>query len=1256
MVEPYAPRRSAQTPTTPDQIGYPPIHRTQIQINATRRRAQNTSFTMGRLVGLELYNFKSYRGTCKVGFGDSFFTSIIGPNGAGKSNMMDAISFVLGVNSSQLRSRNLQDLIYRGRIGGDSAADTSFEHSNPTSAYVKAIYEKDDGSQLELKRTIGSSGNGDYKINNKNVTAYQYSMVLKEENILIKARNFLVFQGDVEQIASQSPRDLAQLIETISGSGELKPEYDKLKDEYDAAHEFTTQVFSHKKTLNSESRQYKEQLAEKETFETKLQERVDITKLLHLYKLYHNEQKHAQISSEIGSKTEEIAKLESQIEEKKELYDKLVSAQAKDVLRQKKFSSQIASLVKNIESERKNLIPIDASKRSLMAKVNQLKSKQKELTSEMTSRKKAVTNLEKQLKDSERLYKEFQDKISSASNIKVSPQCQQDYESLRAEYLASGGAQLEEKLSLVHNDQEALEVTLTNLRRQLKTAESRKEKLEITIETELSYKRDEIASRISDVQGDISSAEVSRSKLISQKEELSRQELDLNSKLRDVLLKLDELSSRRRESNKQKALRENVAMLKRHFPKGAIRGQLYDLVRPTNQKYEEALSTTLGRNFDSIVVETATIAHKCIEILKERRSGVATFIPLDSVTSDPINLSHLRSLHPSARPGIDIVEYDDPELEQAIRYVVEDTIVVDDINLARSLKWGGGSSLKNKLVTLDGSVISKSGIMSGGRQKERSSSFVQWDKNEWNKLSQVKEELAVKLASLSEQRPKEMEINDLAEKVIALEDNIQLLTGQREAIERAIQDKKSEIEYQDKLIADVNTSIEEKMQLKQEIEEEINSCEEEVTSLQNKIYDGFCKKYSFANGITDYEDKYGSALRSRAKERMQYSKAISTLKNKLEFDQESVEETQNRLDDLAERILKIEGQIVEKLDEKSLKESDVDKLEAELEVLQSEKDQFDTQVASKTKAAEEIDSQITDIKDELASESRAVAGMEESLLNVDMERISVLKSCKIDGINVPLKDGLLETFEIDETMDHISDHIYSIEVDYDLLQKRLRDNYSYKVEAEMAAKIESITEELEQLAPNAKATERLKEVEKKLKSYDRDHTKARQAENKAYEKFKKVTENRLRMFMTTFNHLAEKIDFIYKELTRSSSSPFGGVASLTLEDEEEPYNAGVKYHAMPPSKRFRDMDLLSGGEKTMAALALLFAIHSYQPSPFFVLDEVDAALDVANVNRIATYIKNHAGPNFQFIVISLKNTLFEKSDALVGIYREQQGQ
>ena len=191
------------------------------------------------------------------------------------------------------------------------------------------------------------------------------------------------------------------------------------------------------------------------------------------------------------------------------------------------------------------------------------------------------------------------------------------------------------------------------------------------------------------------------------------------------------------------------------------------------------------------------------------------------------------------------------------------------------------------------------------------------------------------------------------------------------------------------------------------------------------------------------------------------------------------------------------------------------------------------------------------------------------------------------------------------------------------------------------------------MAPNMRAVERLEGVESRLKTTDKEFEESRKRAKRAKEDFAEVRERRFELFNKAFSHITDQIDPIYKELTKGTAVPYGGQAYLDIEDSDEPYLDGIKYHAMPPLKRFRDMEHLSGGEKTMAALALLFAVHSYQPSPFFVLDEVDAALDNANVAKIAHYIREHAGPGMQFIVISLKTGLFQGSEALVGIHRDQ---
>ncbi|KAJ3940182.1 Structural maintenance of chromosomes protein 1 [Colletotrichum fioriniae] len=207
----------------------------------------------------------------------------------------------------------------------------------------------------------------------------------------------------------------------------------------------------------------------------------------------------------------------------------------------------------------------------------------------------------------------------------------------------------------------------------------------------------------------------------------------------------------------------------------------------------------------------------------------------------------------------------------------------------------------------------------------------------------------------------------------------------------------------------------------------------------------------------------------------------------------------------------------------------------------------------------------------------------------------------------------------------------------------------------MPDKIASLASELEKLNPNMRAIERLESVESRLKNTEKEFEDSRAALKAARDAFNHVKAQRYELFNKAFTHIQEQISHVYKDLTRSEAYPLGGQAYLDIEeDTDTPYLSGIKYHAMPPLKRFRDMEHLSGGEKTMAALALLFAIHSYQPSPFFVLDEVDAALDNANVDKIKKYIREHAGPGMQFIVISLKTGLFQDSESLVGVYRDQE--
>ncbi|CCH41801.1 Structural maintenance of chromosomes protein [Wickerhamomyces ciferrii] len=1203
---------------------------------------------MGRLVGLELHNFKSYRGTASIGFGSANFTSIIGPNGSGKSNMMDAISFVLGVKSQHLRSNQLKDLIYRGRLlDGDieqlQDGELDNEDLDSETAYVMAIYEKSDGEILQLKRTIGSRGQSEYRINNKVTSAGEYSNVLKKENILIKARNFLVFQGDVEQIASQSAAELSKLLETVSGSLEYKREYESLKDEQDQAKEDTAAILSKRRTLISELKQYKEQRHEAEEFKSKLHEKNNLTKLLTLWNLYHIELKRDNLTDEFKESKKKLKELKNDIHKAEKEFQSVKAEYAKESLKLNKFHKKIDSQKSDINSKKQELLPINAQQDVINKTISKFNKRVKDLSSDFERQQEYVQGVERQIKvvtkAKSNAEKEFNAKHSN-SNITLEDQ--QEYENLKQQYLSQGGASEEEQLNLLNVEKNEIKAILASISNQRTNADVRVEELK-SQHSKLSNDLTTVSTELNELNELYNQRKIELKNLNIENENFLSKEYELNSRLRETLISLEELNANQRETNKERKLRENVNTLRRLFP--GVKGLLSDLCQPKQKKYENAISTILGKNFDSVIVENSAIAHQCITYLKEQRSGVASFIPLDTIDAKPID-SRLRQLDPRARPSIDIIDYD-PVLERAMQFACGNSMVCDDLRLAKEIRWG--KKIDVKVVTLDGSLIHKAGLMTGGRAKNQER---RWNKTEVQNLTRLKDDLSYELNQLQERRPDHMKIRNLDYELGNLDLQIVNVRRKRVELERSILDVDAEMKY-------YNNSNESEKRRQQE-EDKLNDVNKRILEQENNIqllkkdiFKKFCSKLGFKD-IKEYENSSGSEIREQSKELNQYQNELYKLGKKLDFEKERFNETSNRITKIEAEKSSYEKSLTQLIKEKELTNDQIDRLESELEITTQELLDFEKSIEDKLQKSKNSEDNLHDLQYNYESFKKSLEIQQQDIERYTIERISFLKNCKIENINIPLKQGSsLDDLPIDNT-EEIFAIADEISIDFSTLSTRYKENDNEIISNEITEKLSDITKELETLSPNTKALERLTEVEKRMEEIEKELHKTRSQELVIVKKFQEVKNKRYELFISAFNHISEKIDPIYKELTKANNTTLGGGAAyLTLEDEDEPYLAGIRYHAMPPMKRFKDMEFLSGGEKTIAALALLFAIHSFHPSPFFVLDEVDAALDNNNVQKIANYITKNSGPNFQFIVISLKNGLFEKSDALVGIYREQ---
>ncbi|CAD0045513.1 unnamed protein product [Aureobasidium pullulans] len=1214
---------------------------------------------MGKLIRLELFSkflatdiHYSYKGHHVLLFGDSYFTSIIGPNGSGKSNSMDAISFVLGIKSSHLRSTHLRDLVYRGRvlktsrINADGTAtevpegetqepeaesgaqeedqdtQTSTQRADPTNAWVMAVYEDDAGDEQAWKRSITSTGQSEYRINNRPVSAKQYNEALEAENILIKARNFLVFQGDVEAIASQSSKDLTRLIEQISGSLEHKADYDRLKIEAEKAAEDQAFRLNQRRGINSEIKQYQEQKREVDNYTRKADERDQAIVTHVLWKLFHFQQVVESSGAEIQKHQEELKEHRRNVESFEARLAEAQQEQARAGREVHKLERNIKNKEKAVEEKENDLLPIN-EKISLSNKKLEVSRKRiAEISKERDAQSRNADQLKKDLDVVQKAQSRWEQEWSAAqqqAGRELSEADLQEYNRLRGD---------------VNKRTAADQIKVDNITRQLKTdeetVESLKSKVDST-ENHISKLDSEVASLRS--RRDELSSTIQFNTLTSERLKSAQKHTEIEEKLHEVLHKLNDASVSQRESEKETRARETVAAMKRIFP--GVRGQLWSLCKPKQKKYNVAVSTVLGRHNDSIVVDTEKVAKECIQYLRDQRAGQATFIPLDTIMHKAPN-ANLKGMHRGMRLAIDTIDYENA-VERAISFACGNSIVCDDLQIARHLCYE--KHVEAKAVTLDGTIIHKGGLMTGGNGSNDQRNARKWEDSEVENLRRLKDKLLADLGALPKGHRRQAEEETLQGELAGLESRRAFADEELKALESNIESKRRELKHARHQLEETRPKYEEQAHGVTTLRSQLESYSSSVATVEDEVFAAFCQRLGYSD-IRAYEAQQGSAQQEAAQKKLEFTTQRSRLENQLAF------ETQ-RLQTTKDRIAKLQADVKEAQANIANLESERDSLNNELDELNAEVEQMNEQlITRRTKYDEKSD--------------------KEEVQRSNSDRYSLLRKCRIEEINVPLtpQSRKLESLPLDGGMAADEDAMdvdeeegsqrvpevndYGIDLDFSELDDDLKEDNSEQCETNLQETISTIQADLDKMAPNMRAIERLEGVEARLKSTDDEFEASRKAAKEAKDQFDEVRETRSELFTKAYDHISGQIDQVYKELTRTASFPLGGQAYLDLEDTDEPYLSGIKYHAMPPLKRFRDMEHLSGGEKTMAALALLFAIHTYAPSPFFVLDEVDAALDNANTARLANYVKEHAGPGMQFVVISLKN-----SETLVGVMRDQ---
>jgi len=550
--------------------------------------------SLGKIHRLEIQNFKSYKGSQIIG-PFAGFTAIIGPNGAGKSNLMDDICFVLGVRTTHLRGSQLKDLIY-------AAFDDSEKQKNERSSLVRLVYQLADKSEIQFARTITATGAASqYFIDGNVVTWDVYNAKLISLDILVKACNFLVFQGYVESIASKSPKELTLLFEQISGSDQFKREYDKLEEEKNSAEEKLKLVYQKKKTIFMEKKKKKEQKKKAEEH-LRLQDELKSMKREHfLWKLFNIENDFAKTTEELEvDKTscegvgKEVEKFEHEANEEEKELTRCVE---KIKLLEKKITEKSNKLD---DKTRPDVIKLKEGISRINLKIEKTK---KELSKKGEERKRHANDiamLQRSFQDLEAKMDDVQEKSRNVGVEKGRDGNDLEEYSRIKEEVRIKTANLRERKEFLDGQQRADSDAQTNSEENLQQLKNR--------ELELDSKEKQMRERLDNFAKNKDDLENTKRELCVLQEKQSdfkREYDDLKKKIGDVVNELHELKSDRYENERDAKFADTVATLKRLFQ--GVHGRMTDLCRPTQKKYNLAITVAMGKLMSSPDIYSSTV-------------------------------------------------------------------------------------------------------------------------------------------------------------------------------------------------------------------------------------------------------------------------------------------------------------------------------------------------------------------------------------------------------------------------------------------------------------------------------------------------------------------------------------------------------------------------------------------------------------------------------------------------------------------------
>ena len=1172
---------------------------------------------------IDIYGFKSFADRVEIKF-EPGITAIVGPNGCGKSNVADSIRFVMGESSAKsMRGSSMQDVIFNGteKRKAQSYCEVSLYFDNS-----KKIFNLD-YDEVILTRKLYKSGESEYLIN-KN-TCRRRDIVDAFRDIGLGKESYCVIgQGKIDSILSAKPEDRRNVFEESAGISKFKEEKNQSENKLERVNENLVRINDIIAELEKQLGPLKTQAENAKIFLDLSNRLKELEINIYVYGYENSNKQKEKIYENIKAIDEELALKQKDFEKALQEYEE---NQAKI----DEFDETINTLRDELLNLTVALEKQNGEVKLFNEKISILKEQNEKLTGQIEQGK-----FETQ-KNSELIEKLQKDKELAENHIKEvefeSKSLESNY-NLTIEKLRLGEADAESFDSELYSTLEMSGDIKSNLLKYKTELSSLKERqIELQGEGDNLKQEDKaLDDKISQAESEIERIEKSIENKTNEKKQILNSINEFNEQFNEINEKIDakkvEYHTKLSKFNvlsEMKEYNEGFAvsvkrLLEQAHDGTSIGGKVIGVVASLMKvpaKYEVAIEMALGASVQNIVTKNEEDAKDLIAYLKYNKFGRVTFLPITGVKERYMPQSILSKLSMKGVCGVasELIDFDE-KYRKVFSSLLGSTLIVDNIDNA--VEFSRATGYQVKIVTLDGDIISPQGSMTGGSRKDNSTNLLGRDREI--------ETLKVQLENLK----KDMEILEKQAESIRTESGKQsdLLSVKIDEIHNLEMDKAKQEEFID--------SCDEQ---KDEIEESLASHEISFSALLDKI--------DFVENEIERISKEQQAVDSKKSQASESKKQASDNFGKL----------RNQRDELFEKI----GEVKIKLE---TAKNDLKNIESELERLTISNAQTEyrtkenlLEVQKNNQDIENFNEQITNIisNSTFSSSSKKVELVREKIAEVTDEK----KKCQ-DLMNKADGNKMLLAGEIQRANDRRAKEenaIVKIDTDLENMQNRVWEEYqmTYGDAKQMAIAdfdLKAGTEECADIKKriqklgnvNLAAIEDIKTISERYDDLVVQRDDLTKAQTDLRTIIKDLTTKMEEKFKDQFDQIRKNFQVIFRELFG------GGRADILLEDENNVLECGIDIIAEPPGKKLQNITLLSGGEKALTAVAILFSILKLRPMPFCVLDEIEAALDDANVERYAKYLHRYSGET-QFIVITHRKPTMELADALYGVTMEEKG-